>query len=145
MNKNVYMIIESLCCTEEINFVNQVYANKIFHDFFFFFFAFLGPHPQHMEVPRLRVKSELWQPAYTTATATQDPSHVFDLHHSSWQCRICNPLSKASDRTCNLMAPRRNCFHTPRGELLWFLFLSFFFFFFLGLQLQHMEVPRPGV
>ena len=27
--------------------------------FFFFFFAFLGPHPQHMEVPRLGVKSEL--------------------------------------------------------------------------------------
>ena len=28
-------------------------------DSFFFFFSFLGPHPQHMEVPRLGVKSEL--------------------------------------------------------------------------------------
>ena len=28
-------------------------------EFFFFFFCFLGPHPQHMEVPRLGVKSEL--------------------------------------------------------------------------------------
>ena len=26
---------------------------------FFFFFAFLGPYPQHMEVPRLGVESEL--------------------------------------------------------------------------------------
>ena len=26
---------------------------------FFFFFFFLGPHPRHMEVPRLGVKSEL--------------------------------------------------------------------------------------
>ena len=37
---------------------------------FFFFFAFLGPYPQHMEVPRLGVESELLLPAYTTATAT---------------------------------------------------------------------------
>ena len=27
--------------------------------FFFFFLVFLGPHPQHMEVPRLGVESEL--------------------------------------------------------------------------------------
>ena len=25
----------------------------------YFFFVFLGPHPRHMEVPRLGVKSEL--------------------------------------------------------------------------------------
>ena len=30
----------------------------------------------HMEVPRLRVELELQLPAYTTATATQDPSRV---------------------------------------------------------------------
>ena len=27
--------------------------------FYFYFFVFLGPLPQHMEVPRLGVKSEL--------------------------------------------------------------------------------------
>jgi len=52
-----------------------------------------------MEVPRLGVKSELQLPAYTTATATQDLSYVFDLHHSSQQHQILNPLSKARDRT----------------------------------------------
>ena len=36
----------------------------------FFFFCFLGPHPRHMEVPRLRVESELQLLAYTTVTAT---------------------------------------------------------------------------
>ena len=36
-----------------------------------------------MEVPRLDVKSELQLLAYTTATATQELSHVCDLHHSS--------------------------------------------------------------
>ena len=41
--------------------------------------------------------------AYTTATATQDPSLIYDLHHSSRQCRLLNPLNKARDRTCVLM------------------------------------------
>ena len=61
----------------------------------FSFFVFLGPHPQHMEVPRLGVKSELQLPAYTTATATQDPIQVCDLCHSSWQHWILNSPSKA--------------------------------------------------
>ena len=39
-----------------------------------------------MEVPRLGVEVELQPPAYTTATVTPDPSHVFDLHHRSEQC-----------------------------------------------------------
>ena len=41
--------------------------------FLFLSFCFLGPHPRHMELPRLGVKSELQLPAYGTATATQDP------------------------------------------------------------------------
>ena len=41
-----------------------------------FFLGFLGPHVQHMEVPRLGVALELQLPAYTTAKATQDPSHI---------------------------------------------------------------------
>ena len=58
-----------------------------------------------MEVPRLQVESELQLLAYTTATATPDPSRIFDLHHSSQQCWILNPVSKASNRTHNLMVP----------------------------------------
>ena len=49
----------------------------------------------HMEVPRLGVESQLQLPASTTATAVPDLSHICDLHHSSWQCWILNPLSKA--------------------------------------------------
>ena len=48
-----------------------------------------------MEVPRLGVKLELQLPAYTTATAMQDLSHVWNLHHSSGQHQILNPLSEA--------------------------------------------------
>jgi len=70
---------------------------------FCFFFFFLGPHPQHMEVPRLTVESELHLPACTTATAIPDLSHICDLHHSSWPRQILNPLSKARDGTSILM------------------------------------------
>ena len=61
------------------------------------FVFFLGMRLWHMEVPRLRVESELQLPAYTTATATWDPSRSCKLHHSSWQCQILNPLSEARD------------------------------------------------
>ena len=52
---------------------------------------------RHMEVPRLGVESELQLLACARATATQDPSRICTLHHSSWQCRILNPLSEAQD------------------------------------------------
>ena len=56
-----------------------------------------------MEVLRLGVESELQLPAYSTATAMQDLSHVYNLQHSSWQCQILNPLSEARDQTCVLV------------------------------------------
>ena len=56
-----------------------------------------------MDVPGLGIKSEMQLLAYTTATAMQDLSCVFDLHHSSQQRQILNPLSEARDRTCVLM------------------------------------------
>ena len=72
---------------------------------------FLGPNPRHMEVPRLGVELELQLTAYTRDTASRDPSRICDLHHSSQQCRILNPLSEARDQTRNLMAPSRKRFH----------------------------------
>ena len=66
-------------------------------------YAFIGPHTWHMEVCRLRVKLELELPAYTTATATRDLTCVCDLHNSSQQCRILNPLIEARDQICVLM------------------------------------------
>ena len=63
--------------------------------FFFFFFDFFGLHLWHMEVPSLRVELELQLLVYATDTATLDPSHICDQHHSSGQCQILNLLSKA--------------------------------------------------
>ena len=79
--------------------------------FFSFFFFFLGSNPRHMEVPRLGVQLEQQLPAYATATATRDPSHICDLHYSSRQHQILNPRSEVRDPTCNLMVPSQICFH----------------------------------
>ena len=63
--------------------------NSIFNFFLtirfvlFCFVLFLGPYPWHMEVPWLRVQSELQLLTYVTARAMQDPSCICDLHHSS--------------------------------------------------------------
>ena len=52
-------------------------------DFVLFCFAFLGLCPQHMDVPRLGVESELQLLAYATVTAMQDLSHICNLHRHS--------------------------------------------------------------
>ena len=67
-----------------------------------------------MEVPRLGDESELQLPAYTTATATWDLNHVCDLHHSSQQHMMLNPLSKARDQIHNLMVPSQIHFRCAR-------------------------------
>ena len=66
------------------------------------FVCFLGPHLQHVKVPRPEVKSEPQPLVYTTATAIPDPSHMCNLHHSSRQRQILNPRIKARDQTCVL-------------------------------------------
>ena len=68
-----------------------------------FFLVSLVPLPWHLEVPRLGVKLEAQLWAYTTLTATPDPSCICDLHCSSWQCQVLNPLSEARDQTHILM------------------------------------------
>ena len=58
-------------------------------------FFFLELHLQHMEAPRLGFELELQLPAYTTAMS--DLSHICNLHHSSRQHCIFNPVSEARD------------------------------------------------
>ena len=69
-----------------------------------------------MEVPRLGVEFKLQLLVYTTATETPDPSCICNLHHSSRQRWILNPLSEARDRTRNLMVPSRICFRCATME-----------------------------
>ena len=92
-------------------------------------------HLQQMEVPRLGVKLELQLLAYTTATAMKDLSCVCDLHHSSGQCPVLNPLSHN----------RNSLFLLFIFYLFYLLLLFFGFLSFLEPYLWHMEVPRLGV
>ena len=66
--------------------------------FYFLSFVSLGPHPWHMQVPRLGVKS-----AYTTATAEPDSSHICDYTTAHGQRRIFNPSNEARNGTHVLM------------------------------------------
>ena len=80
----------------------------------FFFYFFLGLHQWHREVPRLGVESELQPLAFTTATAMPDSSCICNLHHSSWERRILNPLSEARERICVLMDTSQFCFRCAK-------------------------------
>ena len=84
---------------------------------FLFVFVFLEPHSWQMDVPSLGVESELQLLAYTTAMTMQDPSHVCELHHSSWQCCILNPLNKARDQTLIPMDTSQICYHCAMMEI----------------------------
>ena len=122
-----------------------------------------------MEVPRLGVKLKLQLLVYTTAMP--DPSHFFNLHHSSWQHQIPNPLCKARDQTCNLrdtswvhycwatMGTPRNAtsklllgsnfliLQTRRlrsKDVCGHSLLQIFGIFFSLAALQHMEFPGQG-
>ena len=68
-----------------------------------FWFLIFRAHPWPMEVLRLGVESELQLLSHATATATRDPSLICDLHCSSQQCQVPDPLSKARDSTYTIM------------------------------------------
>ena len=103
----VYLdIISYQLCIKDSSISNSFFSTLLllcYPPALFFFFCFLGPHPWHMEVPRLGVKPELQLLACTTVTALWDLSHVCNLHHSSQQCLILNPLGEARNGTCLLM------------------------------------------
>ena len=62
--------------------------------YLYLYFCFLGPHPGHTEIPRLGVELDLQLLAYATATANTESKPHCNLHRSSQQGRIPNPLSE---------------------------------------------------
>ena len=70
------------------------------------FFFFLGLHLWHMEVLRLGVESGAATGilhSHSHSHTMRDPSSACDLHHSSQQYWILNPLSEDRDQTLILM------------------------------------------
>ena len=81
---------------------------------FYFFFLFRA-------TPAAYGDSQAWSRiravAYTTVTTTPDPSHICDLHQSSQQRWILNPLAR--DGTCNLVDTSQIHFHWARTGTPW--------------------------
>ena len=70
----------------------------VFFLFFFFFCLYKAAHVANGS-SQAGVESEGQLLAYTTATATPDLNHIFNLYHSSWKHWILNPLCQARDQT----------------------------------------------
>ena len=89
-----------------------------FRSFFLFLFCFGGPHPGHMAVPRRGVQSELQlrARARARARATQDPNLLCNLHHSSRQRHILNPLSRLGMELASSWIPSGFISDEPQQE-----------------------------
>ena len=126
VNKLSFCDNEYKDCKQIFSLVYTIWVSEIVFIFILFYFIFGGLHLWHMEVPWLGIELELQLPAYATATATKDLSRIFDLHHSSWQRWILNPLIEVRDQTRNPMFPSGICFHwTTTGTLVFIFFIIF--------------------
>ena len=88
--------------------------------FFLFIFFFLLFRSETMAFGGSQARG--WIGATAIGWGMQDLSPICDLHHSSWQHWILNPLSDARDWTCNLTVTSRSRFRctttrTPRSPL----------------------------
>ena len=105
---------------------NQLFCFYFQFSKLFFLFCFLGLHPWHMEVPRLRGPIRA-----TDAGHSHSHSHIRSepcLQPTPWQRRILNPLNEARNWTRNLTVPswiRRFPLHHDRNSLktLFFVFV----------------------
>ena len=90
-----------------------------------FLFPFLMATPEVYGSSQARGQIRAVAAGCTTATATQDPSQIWELHHSLWQHRIFNSLSKARDQTHILTETKSDPNPVePQGEIL-YLFIWF--------------------
>ena len=70
---------------------------------FFFLFVFLGPRPRHTQVPRLEFELELWPQPMPQPQQHQIRAMSVSYTIAHGNARSFNSLSKARDRTHNLM------------------------------------------
>ena len=83
-----FIVISSPCQTQKLC--------RICWRWHFFFFVFYGSS---------QARGWIGATAAGLRQSLSNARSVCNLHHSSWQCRILNPLSEARDQTRNLMVP----------------------------------------
>ena len=86
------------------------YLFTVKHILLFSFFLFLSfflclfrATPKAYRGSQARGQIGVQLPAYTTAIAMPDLSHICDLHSHSRQCQILNTLGRSRDRTYILL------------------------------------------
>ena len=100
-----YFVLDNLQTKAKLTIVHEhgnILNLKSNFFFFFFFLIFRATPTAH---GGSQASPELWLPASTTATAVWDPSNICNLHHSSRQRQILNPLREYRDGTHNLLVP----------------------------------------
>ena len=73
-----------------------------------------------MEVPSSQAKARIGATAAGLhhSHSNSESEQFCELHHSSRQCRILNPLNKARDQTCILMGISQVCFCCAMADTL---------------------------
>ena len=97
------LIIYALHLEIKLYKLNLQASLSFFSFLFFFFFGLLRAAPVAYRDSQARGQIGALAVGLHTVILTPDLSHVCDLHHSSQQHRILNPLSEARDQTCVLM------------------------------------------
>ena len=96
-------------------------SEHLFFLFFpFFFFFFFRAIPATYESYRARgwIGATAGSLHHGPSKLGSDLSHICNLHYSSLQCQIFNPLSEVRDRTRILMDTSQISFHCGQWELL---------------------------
>ena len=85
---------------------------SIFYYSLLFFPHFLRPHPMACGGSQARGQiGVIAAGLHHSHSNSGSEQSLHDLHHTSWQCQILNPLSKAGDGTLVLMDTGWICFH----------------------------------
>ena len=100
----------SMLCAEQREIASGhpfVVFSLSFFFFFFFFFAISRAIPTAYGGSQARGLIRAVAAGIHHGQSNMGSEPICNLHHSSRQCQILNPLSKARDRTLNLMVPSR--------------------------------------
>ena len=89
-----------------------------------------------------QARGQIRATAYATATAIQDLSRSYNLHHSSWQHQTLNPLSEARDQIRVLIDPSWLRHDGSSSKI--YLKNLFFIFVFFGHTCSMWKSPAQG-
>ena len=119
-----------------------MYIYIYIHTYNFFFCLFASLRAAPVVYGGCQARGLIGATVPACATATPDLNRIFDLHYSSPQGRILNPLSEARDQTLNLMVLVRFVSAVPQRELPGLMYFNLIYIPLLNLL--HQNGGREG-